>query len=71
MGRRAFYLESGVWVDSALDASRPRVRVEAFSARYFELLRAEPELQSCFALGPRVVVQLGDKVYEVTPPRAP
>ncbi|HEU0078810.1 MAG TPA: hypothetical protein VFQ76_14245, partial [Longimicrobiaceae bacterium] len=67
VGRKTFYLREGVWTDSELDAagSLPVTRLEFGSEPYFELLRREPELARYFALGERVAVVSGGRVYRV------
>lgn len=66
-GGKAFYLKGGVWTDGAVDeaAARGAVEVRAFSEEYFELLAKEPGLAKFFALGGRVTVLYGGKVYRV------
>jgi Ca-activated chloride channel family protein len=65
IGARLFVLRDSVWMDARGDASSManlrRVRVQAYSAAYFALLRAVPELGEPFGLGDRVVV-FGRKV---------
>lgn len=66
-GGKTFYLKGGVWTDGALDAGERRdaTEVRAFSEEYFELLAREPGLAKFFALGGRVSVLYGGKVYRV------
>jgi hypothetical protein len=43
--------------------------VEAFSSEYFALLAARPALAPYLALSTRLVVKLGDEVFEIVAPR--
>ena len=65
VGARLFVLRDSVWTDARGDASSMasvrKVRVRPYSAAYFALLRAVPELADPFGLGDRVVV-FGRKV---------
>lgn len=65
VGARLFVLRDSVWTDARGDASSVasvrKVRVKPYSAAYFALLRAVPELGEPFGLGDRVVV-FGRKV---------
>jgi len=65
IGARLFALRDSVWTDVRGDASSMagtrKVRVKPYSAAYFALLRAVPELGEPFGLGDRVVV-FGRKV---------
>jgi Ca-activated chloride channel family protein len=67
VGRKTFYLRKGVWTDSELDSagSLPETRLEFGSEPYFDLLKREPELARYFALGERVAVVSGGRVYRV------
>jgi Ca-activated chloride channel family protein len=66
---KVFFRVSGAWIDGALTRKalegKDRVRVKAFSDEYFRLLREQPELQPWFALGDRVIVALGERLFEV------
>ncbi|HET9004532.1 MAG TPA: hypothetical protein VFN39_11080, partial [Gemmatimonadaceae bacterium] len=65
IGARLFVLRDSVWTDARGDASSMasvrKVRVRPYSAAYFALLRAVPELADPFGLGDRVIV-FGRKV---------
>ncbi len=67
VGRKTFYLREGVWTDSELDSAGglPETRLEFGSEPYFDLLKREPELARYFALGERVAVVSGGRVYRV------
>ena len=68
VGGRAFYQNGAQWVDAAAQNRRadqsPR-RVQFGSPDYFTLLRDHPEAGPFLALGPNVLLALGDAVYEV------
>jgi Ca-activated chloride channel family protein len=70
VGSRTFYLAGDRWIDRACGAEWPARarRVVAFSDEYFALLASHPDLKAAFALGTRVVLALGDDVFEVVPP---
>jgi Ca-activated chloride channel family protein len=64
---RIFRLDAGVWKDVAHPEDRDPVRVKAFSAAYFRLLEALPELRpvlgelgSALVSGVRVSILVGD-----------
>jgi len=60
IGARLFVLRDSVWTDARSDAPATarirRVRVRPYSAAYFALLQAVPELAEPFGLGDRVVI---------------
>ncbi len=75
---KTFVLRGGVWMDQALlegttATSTPAERrvVEAFSSEYFALLAARPALAPYLALSTRLIVKLGDEVFEIVAPGAP
>ena len=68
VGTRTFYRVSDRWVDASYDKTGVTRKVQLFSEEYFQLIRKHPELAGCFALGERVVVVLGETVYETVPP---
>ena len=57
--------EEGVWVEEGVEdiAAAHIERVEAYSGRYFELLRAHRELGKFLKLGERLVVRLEGETY--------
>ncbi|HEX2092069.1 MAG TPA: VIT and VWA domain-containing protein [Longimicrobiaceae bacterium] len=67
VGTKTFYLRDGVWTDAELDGAGrlPETRLEFGSAAYFDLLAREPELARYFAVGERVVVVFGGRIYRV------
>ncbi|HEV2148800.1 MAG TPA: hypothetical protein VGR37_15450, partial [Longimicrobiaceae bacterium] len=69
VGRKTFYLRDEVWTDSELESAGtlPETRLEFGSEAYFDLLKREPELARYFALGERVAVVHGGRVYRVEP----
>lgn len=69
---KTFIHDGERWVDSAWDGKREARKVQAFGDEYFALLKKHPALAKFWALGPRVVVAIGDEVIETTqPPDAP
>lgn len=67
-GGRTFYRIDDRWVDAKHDLITETDKVEAFSERYFELLRGHEDLAPCFALGDRVIVVIDGKSIEIVPP---
>jgi Ca-activated chloride channel family protein len=63
---RLFTMRDGVWTDAAHTTSKRMIRVQSFTAAYFELLRALPELElilrelgEVIVAGERVSVRVG------------
>ena len=54
-GDHVYVLRDGVWTDAAFRSELPVVKVKAYTAGYFALLAALPELRAPFALGDRVL----------------
>ena len=72
VGDKIFRLRKGVWIDRAYDEKKMAGRkqtIEAFSDEYFLLLRAHDELKTYLAFSDRLLVVLGEEVFEITPPR--
>lgn len=67
VGGRSFHRIGGVWIDSAFrKGMETKVKkVKAFSTEYFELLDKHPELAKVFAFSTRILVVLGEQVFEV------
>jgi Ca-activated chloride channel family protein len=67
VGSKTFYLREGVWTDSEFQANGrlPETALTFGSDEYFALLKREPRLAEFFALGERVVVVYGGRVYRV------
>jgi len=61
---KTFYLRDGTWVDSEAPKEGARKRIVAYSEEYMALVAKDRNLAKAFALG-RVVVKVGDVVYEV------
>lgn len=64
VGDRAFVWTDGRWTDTTWNQKLQPTKVAAFSDEYFALLAKHPELKPFFALGPRVLVVLGDQAFE-------
>jgi uncharacterized protein YegL/uncharacterized lipoprotein YajG len=71
VGTRTFLLRRGWWIDTAFNTDKhPKdewIEVETFSAKYFELLRAKPELAKFASVGDRLVVIHDGKAYVFKP----
>lgn len=64
-GTKTFVLTDGVWVDTQFDPQKTQtIKVSFLSADYFALAAQSDELASALALGERVIVVSGGKVYE-------
>ena len=68
VGVKTFYLRKGVWVDGEYQEGMETIQVEFGSDAYFELLADHPGLGKFFALGKRVIVVYGGKVYQIMAP---
>jgi len=66
VGSRTFVLRNGVWTEARRVESMKIVKVQAFSAAYFELMETIPELREVFALGDRVHVTGREIAIEIT-----
>ena len=62
VGQRTFFLQNGVWTDSAFDPAKkqPITDIQAFSPAHFALLKAMPDLAACSSLGDRVLIVLAN-----------
>lgn len=65
VGTKTFYLRDGVWTDAEIRAGNalPATEVEFGSDAYFDLVGRIPELARYFALGERVAVVHGGRIY--------
>ncbi len=68
VSNRAFALKSdtSAWVDRGYKDGMRRIRIQAYSPAYFELLHTMPELRAAFALGDHVIVAGRAMAIEVT-----
>ncbi|MBN2492736.1 MAG: VWA domain-containing protein [Planctomycetes bacterium] len=65
---RTFVYLGGVWVDTLFDPKTMReslVQVEAFSEPYFALVRKHPALGKFFTVGPRCLVVVDAKAFQI------
>jgi Ca-activated chloride channel family protein len=67
VGEKAFVWREAGWVDTAYSAGQRTERVVFASDAYFRLLAEAPELAPYFALGERVIVVVGERVFEIVP----
>jgi hypothetical protein len=70
IGTRTFYRRGGAWVDSTLKADAKPTQIKAFSKEYFELLKKYDDLGPVLALDGRIIVVVGDEVYQIEPEEA-
>jgi Ca-activated chloride channel family protein len=61
VGRRAFYLQDGQWVDSEEVGTRKTRVVKHLSPEYFELLRTDPVFAKALQLGWALSINVGDE----------
>jgi len=68
VGAKTFYCVGDTWYDSSYDHKKHKkvTKVKFMSEQYIRLLSESPEIAKYLALGKKVVIVLGDKVYEVT-----
>ena len=68
VSNRAFELASdtSAWVDRGYKDGMRRIRIQAYSPEYFDLLETMPELRAAFALGDHVIVAGRAMAIEVT-----
>jgi Ca-activated chloride channel family protein len=68
VGSKTFTLKDGVWVDTEYKegSKLPRVEVKFGTDEFFRLIADEPKLAEFFALGEKVIVVLGNRIYKVT-----
>jgi Ca-activated chloride channel homolog len=67
-GDHTFVYSGGIWVDTLYEAATMRkslIQVEAFSKRYFELLKTHSELGRLLTVGKNCIVVVGGKAYHV------
>jgi len=66
VGSQTFVLKDGTWIDTRFDPGRMvTTKVEFLSEEYFSLARSQPQLAQAFALGPKVIVLMGETFYEI------
>ncbi|HTL96810.1 MAG TPA: hypothetical protein VL157_14780, partial [Gemmatimonadaceae bacterium] len=58
--------DTSAWVDRGYKDGMRRIRLQAYSAAYFEVLHTIPELRDAFALGDHVLVAGRAVAIEVT-----
>ena len=65
---KTFYLNEGVWVDSAVQGLKdPKpVKVKFGSDAYFDLLQSHEDAQKWLSIGSRCQVEIDGELYEVT-----
>ena len=66
---RTFVMQGDTWTDTRYraDAKLPVVKVKGYSAAYFALLRALPQLKDAFAMGDKVTIVGKGLVLQVVP----
>jgi len=64
---KVFRLEKNGWVDTRCRSSVPARSIEFLGDDYFSLLRRQPELGACLALGPEITVLSSKGAIKITP----
>ncbi len=62
-----FVFSKGAWRQDGLADATPQIKIKAFSAAYFEVLKQHPSLKGSLSLGRKVVVKIGKKIVEFGP----
>jgi Ca-activated chloride channel family protein len=66
IGLRTFIQSEGLWIDTMYDpAKMEAIEIEFLSEEYFSIAKERPDIADAFALGPRVIIVIGDQVIEV------
>ena len=68
VGAKTFLYDGRRWLDTAWDGEKETTQVEAFSDGYFALLTEHDDIARYLALGERLVLVIGEKIYEISPP---
>jgi Ca-activated chloride channel family protein len=63
---KTFVLVNGIWYDTEYREGMKTTKVKFLSEEYFQLVVKFPKLARYLSLGKRVIVCLGEQVYEVT-----
>jgi Ca-activated chloride channel family protein len=65
-GSRTFVMKDGVWVDTRYDPDTMKpIQVQFLSKEYFSLVTRSVDIAAGLALGERVILVVGDTVYEI------
>lgn len=67
VGGRTFFRNGEQWVDANWKQPQKVLKIKAFSAAYFDLLRARPDLATALAVGPQVQLQMTTLGLEIGP----
>ncbi len=60
-----FFLDGEVWRDVKFDQRLPVTEIKVNSQAYFDLLAARPDWGPILALGPRVVLRIGERILQI------
>ncbi|MEK7270634.1 MAG: VIT and VWA domain-containing protein [Planctomycetota bacterium] len=69
VGKRTFTMKDGFWTDASFDAEKDKsnvVEIEYLGDKYLDLA-ADPEIAQCLALGEKLILKVGDKVFKIAP----
>lgn len=68
VGDKTFYLSNGIWYDSQYDLKdKDKItKIKYLSDEYFDLIKQSPQVAKYLAVGEKMVVCFGDKIYEIT-----
>lgn len=65
IGNRAFFNQSGEWVETTSESDAPVIKVKRFSKAYFQLLKNDPSVGSYLALGQNVQFNIGSQQVQI------
>jgi Ca-activated chloride channel family protein len=66
IGNKTFFNRDSTWVDAQYDSSNATLNIEFGSSEYFQLLKANPELSTYYALGSNVRFSYEGNNYQIT-----
>ncbi len=64
---RAFYQNGTQWVDSSFDTNQKVVKVQAYSAAYFQIANASRRMAEYLAMGDDLVIAVNNNALQITP----
>src|SRR5574341_468485 len=62
---KSFFLQNGVWVETAYDTLKEKITIKAYSPAYFKLLQIHPDYGKYLSLGEKVRFQAGKVIIEI------
>jgi Ca-activated chloride channel family protein len=65
VGSKAFFQQSGNWVETTLKSKSNAITVKRFSKAYFQLLQVDPSAGAYLALGQNVLFNMGKQAVQI------